>query len=153
MFKNVTILAALVFMTTSVSAQNYPGAVKKYDLALQSSIQFNKNQPMKKSFQGGEVEGWLQDKGDWYIKGTVKHNRLRCATYQLGVQLGKGSPACINIEWLTDVEYGTLKQHCNSASLEHVGGGELPMLANVLKDATCVRVVVRCSGTCDGAEK
>ena len=127
---------------------SHPGAGKKIDLPLTAETQFNQKQDLKMSFQDRDVEGWLNADGNWYIKGIVTHSRLRCANYQLGVQLGKGKPACLNVEWITDVKYGTSKKHCNSAPRTHVGGGEMPELRNVLKDATCVRVVTRCTGTC-----
>lgn len=153
MYKYFFFSLALVFLTFLVNAESYPGAVKKYDIQLNQEMQFNKKQGTKKTFKSFNVEGWLSDNGEWHIKGTVTHNRLRCATYQLGVQLGKGNPACLNVEWVSDVQYGTTRQHCNSAPLEHVGGGKIPALSTILKDATCARVVVRCTGICDRAGK
>ena len=129
-------------------AETLSGVTSNTKLPLTVSFQSNKNQPIKKSFQSNEVEGWLQANGDWDIKGTVTHTRLRCATYQLGVQLGKGNPACLNVEWLTEVQYGTLQQQCNSAPVQHVGGGSMPELKSLLEQATCVQVVVKCAGTC-----
>jgi len=153
MYKHSLLSITLSLLTFSVNATDYPGAVKIYDIKLNQETQFNAKQALKKTFKDFNTEGWLADNGEWHIKGTVTHNRLRCATYQLGVQLGKGNPACLNIEWLTDVQYGTTRQHCNSSPLVHVGGGNLPALTNILKDATCARVVVRCTGTCDKASK
>jgi len=143
----------LLFLSFSANAEDYPGAVKIYDIKLNQETQFNAKQPLKKTFKDFNAKGWLSENGEWHIKGIVTHNRLRCATYQLGIQLGKGNPACLNIAWLTDVQYGTTRQHCNSSPLEHVGGGNITALTNILKDATCARVVVRCTGTCDKASK
>jgi len=155
MFNKLILVVLFSIFVIPVSAQDesgYPGAVRKTDLPLTGDMQFNKQQVLKKSFRDFEVEGWLSSDSNWYIKGTVTHQRLRCATYSLGVQLGKGNPACLNVEWLTNVQYGTQKKHCNSAPLIHVGGGEMPELRNLLSEATCVRIVTRCSGTCGETE-
>ena len=45
-------------------------------------------------------------------------------------------------------EYGTRERHCNSASRIHSGGGSLPVTRKQVATANCVRVLVRCSGTC-----
>lgn len=149
--KKISLLILVSAVAFSVSAEEesgYPGAVSKIDLPLVADTQFSQKHSLKKSFQDREVEGWLSEDTNWYIKGTVEHQRLRCATYRLGVQLGKGKPACLNVQWLTNVYYGTLRKQCNSAPVVHVGGGEMPELANLLTQATCVRVVTSCSGHC-----
>ena len=124
------------------------GVSNNTQLPLIAVMQGNNSQASQKSFQGNEVEGWFQQTGDWYIKGVVAHHRLRCATYQLGIQLGKGNPSCLNVEWLTAVNYGTMQEQCNSASVQHVGGGNLPELRKVLDQATCVQISIKCSGAC-----
>jgi len=125
------------------------GITIKSELSLVSEVQTNNSQAQKKSFADNDTEGWLQQNGDWYIKGMVTHTRLRCATYQLGIQLGKGSPACLNVEWLTDIHYGTMERQCNSSPVQHIGGGSMPELQHLLQQATCVRVAVKCTGTCE----
>ncbi len=148
-----TLLLTCIFSGYTNAETAYTGAVRKVDLPLVAETQFNPKQALKKSFEASDLKGWLSADSDWFIEGTVTHQRLRCASYELGIQLGKVSPACLNVEWLTDVQYGTRKKHCNSATLVHVGGGEMPELRNILKDATCVKVVTRCTGTCDRAEQ
>jgi hypothetical protein len=130
------------------SGENVSGVTSNTSLPLVPTIQPNKSSPLKKSFQSNEVEGWLQSNGDWFIKGTVTHQRLRCATYQLGIKLGKGNPGCLNVEWVSDVQYGTMQQQCNSAPVLHTGGGNMPELQNLLQKASCVQVVVKCTGQC-----
>jgi hypothetical protein len=125
------------------------GVMKTVDLPLSEEIRFDEKQPLRKSFHGFAVEGWLNSESEWSIKGTVSHSRLRCATYRLGVQLGKGHPGCLNTEWVTGISYGTRETQCNSATLVHQGGGEMPALTTQLKDATCVRVVTQCKGVCN----
>jgi hypothetical protein len=144
----IIFLSSVVFSVCAEQATGYPGAVSKIDLPLVAETQFNQKQSLKKTFREGDLEGWLSTDSNWYIKGTVTHTRLRCATYSLGIQLGKGNPACLNVKWLTRVSYGTSRKQCNSAPMIHAGGGDMPELANVLKEATCVRVVTRCTGAC-----
>lgn len=159
MLNKISILSVLLLLSFSSGAQDYgypanPGVqkntsiVKKTDLPLVPSIQLNMKQPLKKSFRGMDVEGWLLETGDWHITGTVQHRRLRCGNYRLGIQLGKGNPQCIGVEWLTEVSYGTMQRQCNSATMKHIGGGEIMSLINVLKEATCARILVNCTGTC-----
>lgn len=126
-----------------------PGVVKTVDLPLTAEMRFTEEQPLRKTFQDDGVKGWLTSDSEWFINGTVSHSRLRCATYRLGVQLGKGHPGCLNTEWVTGVQYGTRQTQCNSATLIHEGGGEMPELSDILKDATCVRVVTHCEGVCN----
>ena len=95
-----------------------------------------------------DTRGEIRTTGAWSISNTVVHTRLRCATYETGIQLGKGDPACSQVQWLTNVQYGTRQTHCNSATLVHTGGGEFSGMAGVIEAATCVRVVTRCMGTC-----
>ena len=70
-------------------------------------------------FNFGNAEASLTPEGKWFIKGQVQHNRIRCATYQLGVRFGVGEKGCTNVNWIGDFEYGTNVKHCNSASLQH----------------------------------
>ena len=112
------------------------------------AISGNQTQALKMSFENNTVEGWVQDTGEWYIKGVVTHSRLLCATYELGIKLGRGDPACLNVQWLTEVAFGTMRRQCNSTPITHVGGGEAPAFQSALAQATCVQVVVKCTGKC-----
>lgn len=94
------------------------------------------------------MKGWLDKKGAWHISAEVQHGRVRCGTYRTGIQLGKGTPACTDVNWFTGVAYATRLRHCNSATRVHTGGGEFSDVANRVADVTCVRFVVRCEGTC-----
>jgi len=124
------------------------GIVKSMDFQLIEKTRYNKNEPLKKVFKDFEYEGWFNSDGEWTIKGAVAHSRLRCATYELGVQLGKGAPACLNIEWFSETSYGTRQQQCNSVTMTHSGGGQSEVIKSKIQEATCVRVVLRCTGTC-----
>jgi hypothetical protein len=86
--------------------------------------------------------------GAWHMQREVHHGRLRCGSYETGIQIGRGAPACSAVEWLTDIEYVTRLRHCNSASRVHAGQGRFPGLADSLQDVSCVRIAVRCEGAC-----
>lgn len=105
-------------------------------------------QPPRRAYQGNGVQGWVDETGAWQIRAEVHHRRLRCGIYETGIQLGRGNPVCSNVEWLTGIEYATRLRHCNSASRVHGGAGRFPDLVDRLEQVTCVRVVVRCEGTC-----
>ena len=124
------------------------GVVRQVDLVVESSPIPTGGQPSRRTFQRQGIEGWLDETGAWHINGDVRHGRLRCGTYETGIQLGRGSPACSDVQWLSDVEYATRLRHCNSASRVHAGGGVFSNAALRLEEVTCVRVVVRCEGTC-----
>jgi len=141
-------------VTHAAEKQTYPGAVNKTDIRLISESRFNPKDAVKKNFDDGNFSGWVSSDSNWIIKGRVPHSRLLCVTYELGVQLGKGAPACLNVKWITAVHYGTRRSQCNSAEMQHTGGGEVPEFKTRLLEATCVRIVTKCSGdACEGAEK
>jgi hypothetical protein len=130
---------------------NQPGQariVRQVDLPVESSGQTVSGQPSKKTFQIQGIQGWVDDTGAWQISSEVQHSRLRCATYETGIQLGRGNPRCSEVEWLTGIEYATRMLHCNSAARVHTGGGDFSSVSHRLEEVTCVRVVVRCEGTC-----
>ena len=122
--------------------------VRQVELPVELSAQTIDEQPSKKTFQRQGMQGWLDETGAWHFSGEVHHGRLRCATYETGIQLGRGNPACSAVDWLTGIEYATRLRHCNSATRIHAGGGKFSDTANRFEEVTCVRVVVRCEGTC-----
>ena len=122
--------------------------VSTLDLPLSLSSKPSTGEPVTKEFQRRDTRGWIRATGAWTISSTVVHTRLRCATYETGIQLGAGDPGCSQVEWLTNADYGTRQTHCNSATLIHAGGGELADMDGIFDAATCVRVVTRCAGTC-----
>ena len=133
------------------SDENQPAqgrVVRQFELPLVSSAQTFSGQPSRSTFQKQGIQGWLDETAAWHISGEVDHGRLRCATYETGLQLGRGNPGCSNVEWLTDVEYATRLRHCNSAKRLHVGDGRFSGMANRLEEVSCVRVTVRCEGIC-----
>jgi len=105
-------------------------------------------QPATKEFQGRDTRGWIRESGAWSITTAVTHTRLRCATYETGIQLGQGNADCSSVRWLSPVQFGTRQTHCNSAALIHTGGGELATTRDTFEASNCVRVVTRCQGSC-----
>lgn len=122
--------------------------VQQVELPVVLARQAASEQPSRKTFERQGTAGWLDETGGWHVRKEVHHGRLRCATYETGIQLGRGNPACTNVEWLTGVEYATRHRHCNSASRLHAGGSQLADGANRFAEASCVRIVVRCEGAC-----
>ena len=136
----------------AASSANEPAReriVRQFVAPLASSTPAVPGQPSRNSFQRQGMEGWLYDTGAWHIRGEIQHGRLRCATYETGIQLGRGDRACSSPEWLTDVEYTTSLKHCNRATRLHEGGGRFTGLAaGDIEAVNCVRVQVRCEGAC-----
>lgn len=118
------------------------------EVPLNPSSASNNGQPPAREFSQRDMRGGIQQTGAWNIYREVIHKRLRCATYETGIQLGKGSPACSHVKWLTNLDYGTRRTHCNSATLVHTGGGEFANMSDIFGASTCVRVVIRCEGAC-----
>ncbi len=152
-------LLPVLFLVACASIEPKPSAsgdeqstqgriVRQIALPVESSTQTVDNQLAKKAFQRTGLSGWLDDTGAWHIRAEVQHGRLLCGTYQVGIQLGSGNPACANVVWLSEVAYATRHLHCNSATLPHSGGGEFSNSANRIEEVTCVRVVIRCEGAC-----
>jgi hypothetical protein len=135
----------------SASGGNQPAReriVRQFVAPLTSSTAAIPGQPSRSSFQRQGMRGWLDNTGAWHIQGEIQHGRLRCATYETGIQLGRGDRACSSPEWLTDVVYTTLLRHCNQATRLHEGGGTFSAMENRLDEVNCVRVLVRCEGAC-----
>jgi hypothetical protein len=122
--------------------------VATLDLPLTPITSAGAGQPATRAFQGRDVQGEVSASGTWSIRAAVTHTRLRCATYETGIQLGQGNADCSNVRWLTEVQLGTRQTHCNSATRIHAGGGELPLAKDMFGLANCVRVVTRCTGPC-----
>jgi hypothetical protein len=104
--------------------------------------------PPTKAFQAGDTRGWVNESGGWSIRTAVTHRRLRCATYETGIQLGQGNADCSNVRWVSSVQFGTRQTQCNNATMIHAGGGQLAISSDTFKMSNCVRVVTRCDGPC-----
>ena len=127
----------------STSAQ--PRVIRALELPLQPPALIIQGEPSRWTFHDFNVSGWVDEDGFWNIRSEISHGRLRCATYEVGVQLGKGLPGCSNVRWLSDVEFASRVRHCNSATRIHTGGGRF-FDTSLVEAANCMRVLVRCEG-------
>lgn len=152
------LLAALLLVSCAAQEPNDNAAearspdgsriVGTLDLPLTPAPASGVRTPATKAFQGRDTRGQISESGAWSIRTAVTHGRLRCATYETGIQLGQGNADCSNVRWLSTVQFGTSQTHCNSATLIHSGGGDLPAPKDTFGASNCVRVVTRCSGAC-----
>ncbi len=99
-------------------------------------------------FRPSESTAWMNAGGDFHLHGWVKHRSLLCATYQMGIRFGVGSPGCLNVDWITDPIYVTSQYQCNGARVEHGGGDTSPDIGSQITKITCAERVIRCSGSC-----
>jgi hypothetical protein len=106
-------------------------------------------QPARVDFNFGDVKGWLRSSGEWGLEGMVTHNRLLCATYQLGMRFGSGHPACTDVQWLTPEQYATSVKQCNSAPVRHSGAEINPEIAAKFSSISCAESLLKCTGACD----
>ena len=130
------------------SANDKGRVVGHHDLILSPFTTTIGGQARQKAFETRGIEGWIQEDGKWSIQGPVRHTRLLCGNYRMGIQIGKGGNACGLVDWSTPVQYGPDRLQCNSATVVHSGGGQSAAFAQQTATANCVRVVVTCSGSC-----
>ena len=125
-----------------------PRIVRVLELPLRPSSQSGGGGAERRVFEAQGIQGWLDSNGSWGIQAEVHHSRLRCGTYETGIQVGRGNPGCSSAEWVADSQFVTRLRHCNSATRIHAGSGRFSALKERAREATCVRVAVRCAGTC-----
>ena len=142
-------VAALVQSCATPSAQPEASyrVVNRTEIRLGAG-RYGASEIVRRTFEQRDIEGWVTHSGQWAVEGVVNHTRFRCGTYEIGIQLGQGVSACSQPTWLMEPEYGTRERQCNSASMIHSGGGRLPLSREQVAQATCVRILVRCSGAC-----
>ncbi len=98
-----------------------------------------------------DFRAWLRRNGEWHVEGDVTHRGLRCATYEMGLRFGIGSPGCTNVEWVSDVRFVSARTQCNDAGIRHSGGDTQPELESRFREITCAQRVLRCTGNCQDA--
>jgi len=127
---------------------NLQGNISKGATSPASKVMsYSDNKLVKLDFKFSGASAWLNKKGDWNVKAIVKHNRLRCANYQIGIRFGTGENGCNNPVWTTSYEYGTNVKQCNNAELEHTGGGYFSELENKIENITCAQIDIKCFGS------
>lgn len=127
--------------------------IRRYTIAAEKTRTLP-NQAQSIVFEHGELVFTLRDGGLWDVEGLVAHTRFFCGTYQVGARFGRGNPACVNVKWLSEVEYVTSLRQCNSAVRMHKGNGRLTMDPGPeepfdIDTATCAQIHIKCSGTCN----
>ncbi len=141
------------FMALSFTGLSIAGAgeiVKRQQTPVKKSMQWlAPGDTAKSEFDFGEAKAILRGDGEWFIEGMVKHNRVRCATYRLGIRFGVGSKGCANVEWIAEPIYASSRKQCNSAILNHSGGNIMPELSADFEKITCAQKVIKCSGVCN----
>ena len=99
-------------------------------------------------FDSFEFRGFLLGDGSWQVSSPVTHQRLVCATYEVGIRFGVGNPGCNDVRWLSEPMFIGSRRQCNAATVIHAGGETTPRLGDQLPGITCVERVVRCTGNC-----
>jgi hypothetical protein len=144
--------AALDFNTNqNPSSAQAPSATQLNNATARAISEplYNKNQVPRHEFDFNGVSAWLDQNGQWYVTGRLRHTRALCATYQLGIRFGHGTTGCLNVKWLTEPAYGPNVRQCNHAVSKHTGGGTQDKAAAVFDTVTCAQLQVRCEGQCD----
>lgn len=146
-------IALLVFLfvihsTTTKAAEE----INRYTVAAEEG-QVLPGQTQTLVFGHGEMLVTLGDGGLWEVEGPVRHNRFLCGTYQVGAKFGRGSPDCVNVNWLSDVQYVTSLRQCNSAVRIHKGNSLLavdpaPETPFDIDRVTCAQIYIKCNGAC-----
>lgn len=146
-------LVIVFSFASAISFADFPGSnnfdnyVSKGAVSPATTVmKFSDKSLDKLDFKFSGASAWLNKDGDWHINGKVKHNRIRCANYQLGIKFGTGKSGCNNVVWTTDYQYGTNVKQCNSAFLGHIGGGTFYDLANNISTISCAKIDIRCYG-------
>lgn len=143
------LLSGMILLIADATADSLTDDVSGQTAIARPSSMFTEDgKPERLEFNFGEIKAWLRASGNWHIEGPVPHQGLLCATRQLGIRFGIGSPACTNVRWISDIEYGTSHKQCNNATAWHEGDGDLPALAAEFSRISCAERVVQCSGNC-----
>lgn len=146
----IVLLVCCLVSPASLLASSPDGAKVRSEtsLARRSSLNLPHEIP-RLSFKFGEITAFVDEQGLASIEGPVKHTRFRCATYQLGLQLGEGKPGCTNVQWITEPVYFTSHKQCNSAVLIHSHAMKVVQFQQVFPTVSCARRLIRCTGVCN----
>lgn len=148
-------VALLIFvLSIHLAAAEPDEKVRRYTVAAEKESAPLPGQSGDVVFKRGELIVTLSENGAWEVEGPVQHVRFFCGTYQVGARFGTGAPACVNVKWLSEVEYVTSHRQCNSALMMHKGRGQLaldpaPETPFDIDHVTCGQIYIKCSGSCD----
>jgi hypothetical protein len=132
----------------SDDAQDAPRIVQETRLPLQTERGGARAAERRWAFTGPSAQGSLDASGVWSVRAEIEHRRLRCATYEAGIRVGRGDSSCDNVEWLTAPQFGPERLQCNQATLVHTGNGRIDLPQGAVGSMNCVGVVWRCRGGC-----
>jgi hypothetical protein len=138
--------AAFVFQASGVAADEYTRRATAATRVSVSDLAAGRRDRLE--FDSGEFKGWLDRKGEWYVEGDVSHVGLLCGVYETGLRFGKGDPGCTNVDWLSEVHYGSRRTQCNGATVKHAAWHNEPALEAQFEKITCAERVIRCTGNC-----
>jgi len=132
----------------SDGAQDAPRIIQETKLPLSAVRQGAQPAERRWTFTTQSIQGSLDASGAWSVRAEIDHPRLRCATYEAGIRVGRGDSSCDNVEWLTTPQFGPERRQCNQATVVHSGTGRIDLPQGASGRINCVGVVVRCSGAC-----
>ncbi len=108
----------------------------------------------KKEFKfNTDINAWLRANGEWYVEGSIHHQRLRCGDYRLGIEFGTGKHGCIDAKWSGDIYFLGQEKQCNSVSKLHRNSGLDESLETQFEGVSCAKAIIECSGTCEWSTK
>jgi hypothetical protein len=130
----------------SEGSQDAPRIIQETRLPLRTERAGAQAAERRWTFTGPSIQGSVDGSGAWSLRAEIDHPRLRCATYEAGVRVGRGDASCDNVEWLTAPQFGPERLQCNQATTVHAGNGRFDLPQSALGGINCVGVVVRCRG-------
>lgn len=125
-----------------------PRIIQETRLPLQTERAGAQPAERRWTFTTQSIQGSLDGSGDWSLRTEIEHPRLRCATYEAGIRVGRGDSSCDNVEWLTAPQFGPERRQCNQATVVHTGNGRVELPQAAIGSINCVGVVLRCRGAC-----
>jgi hypothetical protein len=128
--------------------QDAPRIVQETRLPLQAERADARPAERRWTFTGPSAQGSLDASGAWSLRAEIEHRRLRCATYEAGIRVGRGNASCENVEWLTAPQFGAERLQCNQATVVHTGSGSVDLPPSTVGNVNCVGVLWRCRGAC-----
>ena len=132
----------------SDASPDAPRIIQETRLPLQTERAGARPAERRWTFASQSIQGSLDGSGAWSLRAEVEHPRLRCATYEAGIRVGRGDASCDNVEWLTAPQFGPERRQCNQATVVHTGSGTFELPQSAVGSVNCVGVVLRCSGAC-----
>jgi len=138
--------AAFAFPSSGIAEDEY---TRRATAATQVSVtDLAAGKRDRLEFGAGEFKGWLDRRGEWHVEGDVTHVGLLCGVYETGLRFGRGNPGCTNVQWLSEVHYGSRRTQCNGATVKHAAWHNEPALEGQFERITCAERVIRCTGNC-----